>query len=383
MNDSDGFFCQESAPTSEADSWQKKVSGFPPRMQLVYSLWKDYRGIPCCIKPTPVRKNEESKRSLSFCFAGEKEPEITKNLFETFLGKSESSLGESESRYESFREKFHEAVGGSGHELHRITTLHSSSLCAFLWFWGVAKDNPIKLSLNECDAEFYDSYFEVKNPVFRSPSNIDVVLTGKAGGRDVVLYLESKFSEYICNAGSGRVRDRKTGVFSNAYTKDSTVKSVLESLSDTKQFGKYALVKKETTTPDDDSFNLFWNDSACDAPLYAEGVKQMFAHYIGIRKNKDSDNPYRKDERLSRLSDIEHDPDVRLYLGTVLFDFKDEKLKPYLESYSSLYECVAKKLNQENKSNQNSLKLIEKPLLYGTDIPPAILPTKVRAFYDF
>jgi len=40
---------------------------------------------------------------------------------------------------ELFKDKFHMSIGGSGRELKRIATVHSSSLCALLFFYGVYK----------------------------------------------------------------------------------------------------------------------------------------------------------------------------------------------------------------------------------------------------
>ena len=76
-----------------------------------------------------------------------------------------------------FIKKFEMSCSGTGGELKKITTLHSSSLCALLFFFNV--DNmPLKMrGLENC--EFTQSFFEFKNKVIRYPSNIDVVLLGK------------------------------------------------------------------------------------------------------------------------------------------------------------------------------------------------------------
>ncbi|MCR5766753.1 MAG: hypothetical protein K6G09_12365 [Treponema sp.] len=103
------------------------------------------------------------------------------------------------SNKELFLKKFQMVCSGSGDEIKKITTLHSSSLCALLFFYNVTKTNKLIFPYSELhDIEFYDSLFEVKNQVIRSPSNIDVVLIGEnKKGSKVIFFLESKFSEYI------------------------------------------------------------------------------------------------------------------------------------------------------------------------------------------
>ena len=111
-----------------------------------------------------------------------------------------------------FEEKYKMAVGGSGNEGDKITTLHSSSLCALLHFYNVEK-HALTLEFktkNNKNGEikrrvrFTKSVFEFKSPVIDNPSNMDVVLIGKdeTSNEDVVLFLESKFAEYYLSAGT-------------------------------------------------------------------------------------------------------------------------------------------------------------------------------------
>ncbi len=94
------------------------------------------------------------------------------------------------------------AVSGSGQEGRRITTLHSSSLCALLHFYNIEEEPLLKLTLDTNkktrSVTFTQSFFEYQTPVFNYPSNMDVVLLGKDDeGEEVALFLESKFSEYF------------------------------------------------------------------------------------------------------------------------------------------------------------------------------------------
>ena len=51
---------------------------------------------------------------------------------------------------------------------------------------------------------FTESLFEYKSPVLNNPSNMDIVLLGKEDDQDVILFLESKFSEHYIYASSIR-----------------------------------------------------------------------------------------------------------------------------------------------------------------------------------
>ena len=122
-----------------------------------------------------------------------------------------------------FIKKFEMSCSGTGGELKKITTLHSSSLCALLFFFNV-DTMPLKMrGLENC--EFTQSFFEFKNKVIRYPSNIDVVLLGKnkITNKKVILFLESKFSEYITGINK---KDTKYKI-GKAYLR----KAVLVSLS--------------------------------------------------------------------------------------------------------------------------------------------------------
>lgn len=120
-----------------------------------------------------------------------------------------------------FDNKFYEACSGSGNEAKKICTIHSSSLCSLLFFFDISKDNPLKLLLNDDTVIFENVYFEYKNKVIKSPSNVDVVLIGKnQNSEDVVLFLESKFSEYFYPQRSYSI--------SNSYRKEEQCKNYYE-----------------------------------------------------------------------------------------------------------------------------------------------------------
>ena len=85
------------------------------------------------------------------------------------------------------------ACGGSGQEERRITTLHSSSLCALLFFYNVTDNHPLTI---KGVGTFKESVFEFRSPVRdeEHPSCMDVVLIGEdEEHKPLVLFLESKF----------------------------------------------------------------------------------------------------------------------------------------------------------------------------------------------
>ena len=104
-----------------------------------------------------------------------------------------------------FKQKFGQSISGSGQELKRIATVHSSSLCALLFFYNVSEVNPYIMEIEEEEYVFTYSCFEYQNKVIegRNPSNMDVVLVGthKNTGMPVVFFVESKFSEYYERTG--------------------------------------------------------------------------------------------------------------------------------------------------------------------------------------
>lgn len=256
-----------------------------------------------------------------------------------------------------FLVKFRQACSGNGNELEKITTLHSSSLCALLFFY-----NPQNLVINGLeDYEFEESVFEFKNKVIRYPSNVDVVLLGKnkKTNKKAILFLESKFSEFIfgiTKAGS-RFKIGKS-YFSNVYSKAIYDKSKMEELG-------FELNKE-------DGYITSSKDS------YIEGIKQMVSHYVGIRNFIDRKFYDEDDENLDSVKKY-FDSESEILLGEILFDNLSTDLISYLNDYETKYRKLAKILNNEcDKANLSNLKIIEKSLRYSAinDVEK-----KIRQFY--
>lgn len=161
-----------------------------------------------------------------------------------------------------FEKKYNQAVSGDGQEWKRITTLHSSSLLSLLCFYSVSEDHPLEYM----GYRFTESFFEVKTPVMGTHnSNMDVVLRGKdmLNGKNVTLFLESKFSEYL---NSGKYEGISADVYRKTY-------SELGLLGDQPVISP--LVFKEE---DGDGITI----ASEKRGYYCGGIKQMLSHYIGV-----------------------------------------------------------------------------------------------------
>ena len=253
-----------------------------------------------------------------------------------------------------FCSKFVEAISGDGQEANKITTLHSSSLASLLVFYSVSKDNPIYVRINDKEEKFVESRFEVKNEV--SPgsgnfSNIDVVLLGE----NCILYLESKFSEYL---GSGPVEVRKVDYYDEIY----------EKLSDTLNEAGVHLVPKESKR---------FLERIDRKPFYNEGLKQMISHYLGVTTE------------LKKSKDMFSGKTV--VLGEILFNFGYRVPKAYdkFQSYNNAYGILQKGLarcveEDEIELTINNLTTYQSVLGSKANHKYLMnLPESIRQFYRF
>ncbi len=260
---------------------------------------------------------------------------------------------------ELFLEKFRQACSGNGNEISKITTLHSSSLCSLLFFYNVTEKHPLKIG----DYTFTKTVFEFKNKVIKRPSNIDVVLLGKdSKGKNVVLFLESKFSEYIIGITKAN-SEYKLGksYLDNKFSKPIYIdKSILKNM------------KLELKENDKSDLALF---SSTDK--YIEGLKQMVSHYVGIRNFLNGD--FYENENLSLPKG--YSENSKILLGEILFDNFGRIFTEQLNSYKADYEILAKKLNEELKNVPNC-KVLGTSLLYSS-LKNFPTDEKVRKFYGF
>ena len=253
-----------------------------------------------------------------------------------------------------FCSKFVEAISGDGQEANKIMTLHSSSLASLLVFYSVSKDNPIYVTVNGKEEKFIQSQFEVKNEVsFGSGnySNIDVVLLGE----NCILYLESKFSEYL---GSGPVEVRKVDYYDEIY----------ERLSGTLKEAGVHLVQKESKR---------FLGRIDGKPFYNEGLKQMISHFLGVttelKKSKDKFKG------------------KTVVLGEILFNFGNRvpvaprKYDSYKEAYAKLKEGLARCAHEDETGLIiNDLTTYQCVLASKANHKYLMnLPESIRQFYRF
>jgi len=250
-----------------------------------------------------------------------------------------------------FKEKFDQAVNGDGQEWTRITTLHSSSLIALLCFYKIDNNNPLEYTIDGKKCIFTNSYFECQNDIKYAPrpSNIDVVLTGQIENTNeqVILFLESKFSEYLSHAKCEGISHR---VYGDIYTK---LVNRIDGLK-IEEAGTWSI----SATPE-------------RPQAYCEGIKQMVSHFQGVRDG---------------FIGSDDDKYNHIYLGEILFKFEKEvdtknkkNNKNNFESYRDYYNSLAKRLNEIN--NDDRFIVLDEPLTYQNVFKDFKLDDSVQKFY--
>lgn len=268
------------------------------------------------LKNVKLQPNKESKWSKSFC--EDKEGKCS-TLIEVFDIKSA----------DLFRTKFNEAA--TGLERSRILTLHSSSLAALLLFHAVSDKNPIWIPIAGEHKKFTEVKFEVKYSVDdkdkKNKSNIDILLSGEdASGKKDVLYLESKFSEYL-ESGTAKISGREyyQKIYETLNTKDFYASLKAKDL------------KLEIGGLDSDVIYLKGRG------LYCKGIKQMVSHYMGLRTEYKSNSSIKG---------------KNIVLGEILFNFGDaSNPHPMFNSYMEIYSSLKDALEQIVKDDKIELTI--------------------------
>ena len=282
------------------------------------------------------RKSKNSFSLKNINTRKEKIPQILQRVF----GIENKSL---------FNIKYEEAISGDGQEWKRITTLHSSSLIALLCFYSVSKEHPLKIDCYNFD----ESFFEVKTIVHDShKSNMDVVLRGEntKTGKKAVLFLESKFTEYLA---CGKKSNISIDVYDATYNKlllfDKPIKNI--------RFGK-----------NDDGIFV-----EAKKPIYCGGIKQMLSHYMGV-----SNYATHKCVEHNRFKYVDGE---EILLGEIMFDFKGcivnsaAKLQNYKETYSEL----AKRIN----GHQHQVRMLDEVMTYQEIFTDNFIKEEnIRLFYN-
>lgn len=303
-----------------------------PKKEIYESLWKN------CDFDFEVAKKGNEDPSYELAFSN-------KTLID-FVGDKIALSFDINKNKDTFAKKFQMACSGTGDELKKITTLHSSSLCALLFFFNVDNKKLVITIPSLGEYEFTESYFEFQNKVIRSPSNIDVVLLGKniKTGKKVILFLESKFSEYITGIGKKKV--------SQSYFK-----------SGSPSFPIYEYIANNNI------FNFNKEKGFCDSEKYNEGLKQMISHYYGIRNFMEGDF-FKKNENVYK--NIREYGADEIILGEILFDNfaknsdLEKKLNNYKDDYSKLADIIKKEYKKDETKPKNiEFKVLEKALSYS------------------
>lgn len=255
-----------------------------------------------------------------------------------------------------FAEKYLQAISGDGQEARRIRTLHSSSLLCLLCFYGVSEERPLNLDLGGRQVRFTSSQFEVKNLVGTDEtgreheSNMDVVLTGEDArtGERVILFLESKFSEYLT---WGKYSGISNYVYGKTYTQ----------LSNGGYLDRMGL--KFEANPDNPGYSDLASMKG-KTLHYAGGIKQMVSHSLGV-KNVANSNWYK---------------DSDIYLGEILYKFPEsiDHAHGKFEDYDRLYKILAEGLNVQS---DGKYKILGRCLTYQDVFKSFDLDNSVRGFY--
>ena len=176
---------------------------------------------------------------------------------------------------------------------------------------------------------------------------MDVVLIGRNDtDESVILFLESKFSEYLTH---GKY-DKISFVYDDIYRALIADGQPIDGLE---------------IKPRKDGWSI---SSVHGHPQqYCQGIKQMISHYLGIQ------NGFIKDKGK------EYD---YIYLGEILYKFPEDVDKGHksYNSYVGLYNQLAYKLNSLNA--EPNFKMIESSFTYQDLMCNFKLDQKVRDFYQ-
>lgn len=199
----------------------------------------------------------------------------------------------------------------------RICTLHSSALLPLLLFYRISPSNKLNVRINNKLISFDDVRFEVPNKVFHSsfPSKIDIALISHS--QQTVLYLESKFTEYLTGSSSDKVADAYTDTF-----RELGIELVNQKIGGT--LGGYPII-------------------------YGDGIKQFIAHFIGVCKGGTPKNEV----------EIYIEKGYKICLGEIVYMFNSneaiKRYNSYADLYSKLVSILTKKLASSEKTGEGTV----------------------------
>lgn len=304
-----------------------------------------------------AQKSKYSKTSYSFKIEGLDNSEIKKqskiNFEKTLMQVSKRLKSEFSISDDIFDKKIEMVCSGSGDEIQKITALHSSSLCALLFFYNIENDH-LKINIDGENVVFSKSFFEWRNPVLGNDSNIDVVLYSEKN--NVVLFLESKFSEYLCGK---RKLEIPYKYFENDISKE-IYRKICNEGGLKSSFEKVLITRKGKKEE-------FFVLECAKGNNYLEGIKQMISHYLGIINFLNE----RSSERERYEKEVSINSRTRFYLGEILFDERLKNLKgtggkTYLDKYNCEYKHLEKVLNADiSERTEKQFKVLPEILYYS------------------
>ena len=315
---------------------QKLASAVPIKIAIIPTIYK--------------RTNNNSTWSKSFKSEEGKELETLSKIFDLTITPE-------------MRELFKSATGGDGDEKSKILTLHSSALLAFLCFNDVA-NHPIKID----DIVYDEVMFEVKNNVINnSPgkSNIDVLLMGE--NRKKLLFLESKFTEYL-SGGKVTLSPHRYEEFYSMLTEKNNFRFSAgylpaNSKTDKSQKTQYALYKGKKTSE------------------YLEGIKQAFSHLLGIATGPAKKQTKGNEDYTSSL--LENADEIKF--ASIVFNCDNDKFKKYDDLYKSVFEnsdVIKGTIKDVLKKRELKLTIVPHLLQYQEVFQANFLSDVVRNFYN-
>ena len=198
---------------------------------------------------------------------------------------------------------------------------------------------------------------------------MDIVLFGKdkCEEQDIILFLESKFSEYFIDANNV-----KNGI-SRQYLREDRVSAPLYESSMLKRLG----LRRE-----DEDKGHFKLETIGEQQIYIEGIKQMISHFTGIT-NVINGKLYKgkKPANHKEVDKAIQNKEYKIILGEIVFDRIIEKLEG--GNFSKEYHELSLGIAEQIKGNDR-FEIITEELGYslfkGSDHK---IEPKIKAFYRY
>lgn len=277
-------------------------------------------------------------------------------------------------RDELIEDSFRDAVFGQGNEWKTITTLHSSSLCAFLHFCKVSKNNAIEIELSEGGQKkaikFDKVRFEYQMPcVGEGKSSMDVVLQSE--DNETILFLESKFSEYFSHSK-----------FDKEIDAIDDYKEKFKDWFDGKPEGGWKIT--DSIKASIQGQHLVFDNK----DVYDEGIKQIICHDFAIHNSNN----------FSDLGKAFNPAKINNYwFSEILYQFEDpeekgfkpsQKFEEYCNSSKQVLQSLRKIEKKRCEEGKNTIQLHfnEEPLVYNklfSNENRALLTDEVKTFYKY